>query len=223
MKLLCVLLVACLIWHSCRKQINGRNLPVCETSNSSIKQKGPPAKPVPVCFYLDADGHGPYQPSNASPNDLEEVKAEIIRLYPLWEITVTTQESVYNQFSPGNRQRVVLTNSEIGFLGSSAIRSLPEANEDNPVLIWWAATRYYNRPNRTAARVAVHELGHSIGLYHQVDTCGQDYAPGDIYRAPIMGNCVVAAEVYFKNGLNTLCLTQKDEDQISAVIKRKRK
>lgn len=188
----------------------------------SHSQRGGPVKAAPACVLLDFDGFGFYEGCDATSQDIAEVIAEMKVRYTQWEMTFTPSESVYNSFPVGKRQRIVFTNSGIGFMGIAYIRSMPDGDEVNSALVWWYATRFYNMPNRTAARVASHEIGHTIGLYHQVDFCGDDYVEGDALTCPLMGLSVYATNVPWIIGMNTNCVTQDDVSVISKIVKRKR-
>ncbi len=76
-------------------------------------------------------------------------------------------------------------------------------------------------PNRLAAFVATHELGHTINLLHTVDTCGQDYALPINGFVPIMGNVEKAVSIGWVNQINYLCQMQDDRKIIGKTVKKR--
>jgi hypothetical protein len=186
----------------------------------SARERAP--KPQAGLFFLDFDGYQNYEPANATPADMQEIKAGIETSYKKWQITVTLDSQGYAGFH-GLRQRLVFTNSGIGVMGASAIGSMVEGTE-TPSLVNWAYSRYHAEPNKLVVRLATHEAGHTLGLYHTVDSCGQLYAmPNAAGWVPVMGNVMDALTISFTRALSDQCIEQDDEGIISRAILLKRK
>lgn len=147
---------------------------------------------IAICIYLDTDGHTFYSGCEITAQELQEVIDTAKTYLAEKDVTFTIRESQYDSFALGTKQRVVLTNSRIGFLGWSEVRSLIDGKEQNPVLVW-----YYGAVNNIApinykrqlARVIVHEVVHTLGICcHSLTGLMKGYPnsvgpfnPGDVF------------------------------------------
>jgi hypothetical protein len=238
MKKLILISILVLSLFSCKKEIPIQKEKPVFTENLTIvpalEERGRAIKPKPAIILLDFDGHSFYVGVNATTFEKELVRTLLQQMFSLWEITTTLSETEYNNFV-GLKQRVVLTDASIGVTGAAILFSMINGEGDiHPALINWVATRnitccYTNEPNTYAAWVAAHEVGHTIGLHHQVRTCAEEYANVLNGYAPLMGNVLNAVNTGWVNNNPTFfikypeCPTvQNDITLISKYIKKRR-
>lgn len=156
----------------------------------ALEQRGSPK--IAICIYLDTDGHTFYSGCEIGSDELQEVIDTAKTYLSGKDVSITTDENIYNSFRVGQRQRVLLTNSGIGFLGWSEVRSLIDGQEQNPVLVW-----YYGAVNNIApinykrqlSRIIIHEIIHTLGITgHSLSGLMKGYPysvgpfnPGDVF------------------------------------------
>jgi hypothetical protein len=144
-------------------------------------------------FYATPSGLGPVEINNIT----DSVKLDFSQFS---SIVVTTDSTVYNAASILRRQRVIITENWEFYCGINAcaggvafIESI-KWGLDVPCFVFSKALGYRQK---NIFEACSHEVGHTVGLYHQSlynDTCGfvTDYNPGfgtgSTSRAPIMGN-----------------------------------
>lgn len=134
----------------------------------NLSERG--SQKISICIYLDTDGHTFYSGCEITSQELQEVIDTAKTYLSGKDVTITTDESIYNSFQVGKRQRVLLTNSEVGNIGWSQCNSLIDGQEQNPVLIWYYGALNNIAPinyKRQLSRVIVHEVVHTLGIcYH---------------------------------------------------------
>lgn len=230
-----LLLVSCSKLSDSRQEIRDFSCDV--QKQEGFELRGSATKPRPAMVYFDFDGWvdwhwGTVYPQvPVLPNDTAEVANEFLRVYQGYDVRVTTSEATYFAFT-GAKQRVVFTDN-IPFTGMAVTNSMANNQGDiYPVFVHWRATRnisccYNNVPNIYAAWITAHEIGHTVGLYHQVDSCSQQYAgPNSQGFCPIMGLPQNALSVGWRNGTTDypVCPTsQNDVAIIDKVIAKKRR
>jgi hypothetical protein len=144
-------------------------------------------------FYATPSGLGPVEINNIT----DSVKLDFSQFS---NIVITTDSAVYNTASILRRQRVIITENSEFYCGINAcaggvayIESI-KWGVDVPCFVFSKALGYRQK---NIFEASSHEVGHTIGLYHQStynDTCGFvfEYNPGfgtgSTSRAPIMGN-----------------------------------
>ncbi len=200
--------------------------------------------PPPPAFgnwviFLDFDGHfvnSPYWnggiPFYATPSGLSAVEINNIvdsvrkDFSQFASIAVTTDSNVYNVASIVRRQRVIITENFEFYCGPTAcaggvafIESIKWGLEV-PCFVFSKALSYRQK---NIFEATSHEVGHTIGLYHQSlynDACGfiSEYNPGfgtgSTSRAPIMGNSYSRIG-YWWNGPNSFgCLSIQNDSLV---------
>lgn len=163
---------------------------------------------VSSVILLDFDGYNlpagtswyngqPYtcQPSGLYPEQIQTILDSVKKDYARFNVTVTTDETIYFNASPAKRVRVVVTtSSEIypGVAGIAYVGSMFWSSSDNQCFVFPNTMSF----NTLRIRVATsHESGHTIGLYHQSQydaNCNllYTYKPCDYTTntGPIMGS-----------------------------------
>lgn len=207
---------------------------ICDPTN-------PPAGTKPWVLFLDFDGYflqSVYwnnfgQPANLLPSGFNEI--EIKRIvdsvkfdYAQFPITVTTDSTVYFSVSPFKRQRVVITQNDEFYCGSTACAGGVAYigswtwGEEVPSFVFSRALQYRQKYVWEAIS---HEAGHNMGLYHQSeynDSCQyvrEYFNGGSSPNAPIMGNSYSKPGIWWIGPLTSGCTQiQNDSLQIRKVV-----
>lgn len=169
----------------------------------------PPPPPPPTTngkdtvIFLDFDGYtntssdwnvSTVAPANMTDVEQDSVLARVKRIYNPFNVTITKDESVYNNADPFKRTRVVITESWewYGMAGGVAYIGSFAWGDSTPCFVFSSLLQYNSK---YVGEACSHEAGHTLGLRHQA-VCengvitssyygGKWY--GDIYRAPVMG------------------------------------
>lgn len=124
--------------------------------------------------------------------EVEDVLARIQAHFADYNVLITNDINVYNNTSIANKQRVVITESNEWYgnnAGGVAYIGSWGWSDQAPAFVF-SKLLYYNI--HYVAEAAAHEIGHILGLEHQVrcenGVITQAYNSGDGITAPIMGN-----------------------------------
>lgn len=250
-------LLLILIFASCTKSVpvvrESCNFGLTEADfsiNKALKKpkhnEPPPPPPNPsypgqAVIFLDFDGHtvtntnwninGPIvcQSSGLGSFQMAEILDKVITLYSTWDVLVTTDSNAYHQASYSRRTRVIFTTSYEWFGnagGTAFVGSFTWG--DTPCFVFTSLLGYSTKYIKEAA---CHEVGHTIGLYHQsVWSNGvkiQEYNYGGCGSitgcgaAPVMGCAYYQPISLFTIGTNTYGNIQDDKYLISLIIKQR--
>jgi hypothetical protein len=158
----------------------------------------------------------------ATPSGLnaEEVAISLAGLqsaFARFNLAVTTDEVMYN-FSPlTRRQRLIVTENYIWFGAAGGVAFVGSwgggVGQSEQPCFAFSSLLGYNTKNIIFA--GAHELGHTLGLYHAVDFCGQSYSTGPWYMG---GNYQQPSYGWQELGLNNLCETVCEPCVIEATL-----
>jgi len=134
-------------------------------------------------------------PANLSSAAVESILQRMSNDYAPFNVIVTTDESLYNSALANKRMRVIVTETWEWFGqagGTSFVGSFTWG--DNTPCFVFSSLLNYNTKN--VAEAASHEVGHTLGLYHQslydancnkISEYNSGVGTGEIAWAPIMG------------------------------------
>jgi hypothetical protein len=190
---------------------------------------------VSSVILLDFDGYNlqsgsswyngqPYscQPSGLYPEQIQTILDSVRKDYSNFNVTITTDETIYLNTSPAKRIRVVVTtSSEIypGVAGIAYVGSMFWTSSDNQCFVFSNTMSF----NTLRIRVATsHESGHTIGLFHQSEydaNCNliYTYKPCDYYSnsGPIMGSIgPTCSPKWWIGPTPTSCTTIQDDVKV---------
>jgi hypothetical protein len=162
-----------------------------------------PEPPSSKVLFIDFDGHTVVgtnwnyipeivcAPSGLTLEEQLAILAQIEIDYAPFNVVITSDESVYNAANPNKRMRCIVTESWewYGQAGGVAYINSFTWGNDTPCFVFSSLLGYNVKKIHEAAS---HELGHTIGLYHQAkwnEDCIKlsDYNTGCCGEAPIMG------------------------------------
>jgi len=218
----------------------GKGKPGSGTSGTGGGGTTPTAPPAANVIYLDFNGqyvantmwntNGPITcaPANLNGEEIDLIVQRVITDFAPFNITVTTDEAVYNSGNYAKRMRVIITESWEWFGqsgGVSYINSFTWAN-NTPCFVFSSLLGY---DVKRIAEACSHEAGHTLGLRHQsvYDANGvkiSDYnwgqGSGEIGWAPIMGASYNQNLSLWHYGPNSLSATSMQDDiaKIAAVV-----
>lgn len=148
---------------------------------------------------------------------IKEIWDTMVEDYAPFNVTLTTDETVYNSYTPGHRIRVIFSPS-IEWFGDEAggVAFLDSFNDglDSPC---WVFTSMLST-HLSAAEAASHEVGHSLGLEHDGTSDGtttEEYYEGTEEWAPIMGVGYYSNVVQFSKG--EYADANNDEDDLAII------
>jgi hypothetical protein len=210
-------------------------------STTVIKSQVPLLNSYPsasAVIFLDFDGHtvngtswnynGPIVCGTAGLNNsqITEVFNRVAEDYRPFNITITTDSTVFLAAPVTQRMRVILTvsSSWYGAAGGVSFVTSFTWGDNNPCFVF---TQLLNFNVKNIAEAASHEAGHTLGLYHQSSydaNCNKlsDYyagqGTGEIGWAPIMGVGYYQNFTLWHNGPNSYgCANmQSDLDVITS-------
>lgn len=167
-------------------------------------------------------------PANMNAEEITLIFQRVITDYAPFNITVTTDEAVYNSGNPAKRMRVVITESWewFGQAGGVSYTNSFTWGNNTPCFVFSSLLGY---DVKRIAEACSHEAGHTLGLRHQsvYDENGikiSDYnwgqGSGEIGWAPIMGASYNENLSLWHYGPNSLSATTMQDDvaKIAAVV-----
>lgn len=191
-------------------------------------------------IYLDFNGqyvantmwnvNGPINaaPANLTSEEIGLVFQRVAADFSPFNVTVTTDEAVYNAGNPAKRMRVVITESWewYGQAGGVSYLNSFTWGTNTPCFVFSSLLGYNVK---RIAEASSHEAGHTLGLRHQsvYDENGVKIAEyhwgqgsGEIGWAPIMGAAYNENLSLWHNGPNSLSATTMQDDvaKIAAVV-----
>jgi len=202
-----------------------------------LSQKQIPSKPGKGIILLSFNGYKPQKrlwqyPSFDSAKlqawQEEYIMARIGDLYGEWNVSVTTDEHLFYTYPKRYRIRCVITRDtiripvvtwaglfEIQTAGRAEINSLA-LGDTSACVVSIAGT---GDITRNISDAAAHEIGHTTGLQHQslwFFGCKIDeYNPGNVRKAPIMGVMYFSINSAWWKGRNSDGIYQDDKAIIS--------
>ena len=143
-------------------------------------------------LLLDVDGHlvtgtswnynGDFyaEPSGLNNEEVQIVLNGVRAAFDTFNVLVTTDESIYEAAHPSNRQREIITPTYqwfgaaggVAFVGSFGVTV---GGVNQPCFVFSSLLNY---STHNIIFAGGHELGHTLGLFHAVDYCGQGYGLG---------------------------------------------
>jgi hypothetical protein len=161
---------------------------------------------APGVILLDFDGHTVSNtvwnsfgdivcaPANLSSEAIATVFNRIANDYSPFNVTVTTDEALFNSTELNKRMRVIFTETWewFGQAGGAAFLNTYGMTNNTPCFVF---TSLLNYNTKTIAEAGAHEMGHTLGLSHQSSYSGTSMVnpynygvgSGETAWAPIMG------------------------------------
>lgn len=163
------------------------------------------------------------KPSDLTNAQMIRVFNQVAEDYRAFNINITTDSAVYFAAPITRRMRVIITPSWqwYGTSGGVAFIESFRWGLNTPCFVFDTLLRYIDK---RVAEAASHEIGHTLGLYHQsqyrnvgTDSCRfvTEYfagrGSGDIGWAPIMGNSYSRNLTLWTRGLTVGCTFPQDD------------
>jgi hypothetical protein len=186
--------------------------------------------------YVDFDGESVTDPDwnggrtiNAAPMNFAAAEvAQVLAIsaqdYAPFDVTFTTDRALYNATAVGARMRVIVTPTDTAAPGSGGVAYINSwsgaggGGFKTDVVCW-----VFNQSVRSVAEALSHELGHTLGLYHDGQTNGNPYYAGHggglttpTSWAPIMGVGYYRSLVQWSKGEYSLANNTEDDMAIIA-------
>ena len=177
------------------------------------------------CIYIDFDGqtvNSPYwnngntlqcYPSGLTIDQMAAVVTKVTAEYSLYNVTITSNESIFLAANPAMRIRVIVTPTSAWRKGVSGITYTGSFSWGDGTPCFVFSDRLYNDPS-FVGEIVSHEAGHSLGLNHQSDydlNCNLVNA----YRQGVtMGSAFNVAQGVWTYGTSTSCSTYQNDNQV---------
>ena len=229
------------------KQFNlSKRAPVDNNEVATKRPKPPGTTPTPPppsnagVILLDFNGHFvsgtmwnsggtsfTCAPANVSAEDANIILQRVTNDFSPFNITVTTDEAVYNAANYLRRTRVVITESWewFGQAGGTSFLNTFTSGTNTPCFVFSSLLGYNVK---SIAEASSHESGHTLGLRHQasydancvkISEYNTGQGSGEIGWAPIMGNSYSRNLSLWHKGPNSLgCSNIQDDVAIIANV-----
>jgi hypothetical protein len=188
----------------------------------------PPPQNSAYVFYLQFTGTGVKndywnggnyfyaEPSGLSSTEILNIVSSVRNDFKDFKVAVTTDSMTFR--SAGLRQRIIITQSYewYGKVGGTSYVSSLFFSRETPAFVFSKALNYNQK---YISEACSHEIGHTIGLYHQSlydSSCSflKEYNPGNSIVAPIMGVSYGAEGVWWVGPNSFGCLSIQDDYSI---------
>jgi hypothetical protein len=116
-------------------------------------------------------------PSSLSGGSITEVVNRVAESFSPFDVTVTTDPSVFSQTPVGRRMRTVVTPTDTAFVGAGGVAHRGSWRYGAPDTVCWV----FNQDINGCALAASHEVGHTMGLKHHGLKIGGVLYNGDSY------------------------------------------
>ena len=214
--------------------------PATDSGNDMSRGKPTNAVSSPNVILLDFNGHyvsgtmwntnGSFScsPANLTSSEITNVFQRVTADYAPFNVTVTTDENVYNNANPYSRTRIIVTESWewYGQTGGVALLNSFTWGDNTPCFVFSSLFGYNIKK---IAEACSHEAGHTLGLRHQslydlngikLDDYNWGQGGGEIGWAPIMGAAYNQNLTLWHYGPNSVSATTMQDDvaKIASVV-----
>jgi hypothetical protein len=208
-----------------------RRVPLPPGKRRPPKGSTPTPAPAGPVILLDFDGHfvtqtswnvnGDFQclPANLTTEEAAAIQNRVTEDYSPFQVTITTDEAVYNAADPYKRMRVIITETWewFGKAGGTSYLNSFSWGDNTPCFVFSSLLGY---EVKKIGEAASHEAGHTLGLRHQALYTDCVYTSeyhsgqgtGETSWAPIMGNSYYRNLTTWANGPNPYGCTALQDD-----------
>lgn len=131
---------------------------------------------------FDSWGYVNAAPSGSTNAQIYDVWKGVCEDYQPFNLNITTVRAVYDAAPEGRRMHVVITPTTTVAPGSGGVAYVGSFNWSGEMVCW----SFYSS-GKNAVEVISHEVGHTLGLYHDGRVPAEAYYAGHSGWAPIMG------------------------------------
>lgn len=148
--------------------------------------------------------------------EIDLIKLSVAAHYSPWQVTITTDEQVYNN-APGGRKIEICLTEDYAWYGSNAggvayVGSF--FNTSGPGFVFTTLLKY---SVHNIAEAAAHEAGHTLGLRHAVD-CANGVITNQYSAGKTMGNSYMVSMGVFGKHITVGCVDVDEPAKLTAVL-----